>query len=277
MELPSVERVVADLAALQKLGSRAVANPQAANASVAYVEAQLRALGLRVWLEPLTITDQRDAAAPTLAVTLGARTTAFAPAKHFLTATGSASGAVAGARVAVVASRDWADSLAGPAVALVVPPSALDPDTFCQRIEAALASSRTAAVLLAALPTAKGYPNPEAPSGRIRCPSPLTITVPVLSLGQEPSWLLLSAALANPSLTVSLSAKTALEQITVYNILAESSSGSSDSVVVFGSHLDCVRAGPGVNDDGSGAIATLELARLLDSFEKSGHKSVQVV
>ncbi len=46
------------------------------------------------------------------------------------------------------------------------------------------------------------------------------------------------------------------------NVLAEAP-GERDGVVVVGAHLDSVAAGPGINDNGSGVAALLELARAL--------------
>lgn len=39
---------------------------------------------------------------------------------------------------------------------------------------------------------------------------------------------------------------------TTMNVIAETDEGRSDRVVVLGSHLDSVPAGPGINDNGSG-------------------------
>jgi Zn-dependent M28 family amino/carboxypeptidase len=44
------------------------------------------------------------------------------------------------------------------------------------------------------------------------------------------------------------------------NIIAETPGGRDDRVVVVGAHLDSVPAGPGINDNGSGAAAILEVA-----------------
>jgi Zn-dependent M28 family amino/carboxypeptidase len=44
-------------------------------------------------------------------------------------------------------------------------------------------------------------------------------------------------------------------------VLAETQGGSPNRVVVAGAHLDSVAAGPGVNDDGSGTSAQLEIAK----------------
>jgi Zn-dependent M28 family amino/carboxypeptidase len=48
--------------------------------------------------------------------------------------------------------------------------------------------------------------------------------------------------------------------VTTYNVLAESSDGATDNVVMAGGHLDSVNEGPGINDNGSGVAALLETA-----------------
>ena len=47
---------------------------------------------------------------------------------------------------------------------------------------------------------------------------------------------------------------------TSYNVLAESTTGDPDNVVMAGAHLDSVNAGPGIQDNGSGSAAILEVA-----------------
>jgi Zn-dependent M28 family amino/carboxypeptidase len=49
------------------------------------------------------------------------------------------------------------------------------------------------------------------------------------------------------------------EQLPTRNVIAETP-GRSDNVVVVGAHLDSVEDGPGVNDNGSGSSAILEIA-----------------
>ena len=44
------------------------------------------------------------------------------------------------------------------------------------------------------------------------------------------------------------------------NVIGEAQGGSADSVVIVGAHLDSVAAGPGINDNGSGTAAILEIA-----------------
>merc|ERR1712000_498621 len=48
--------------------------------------------------------------------------------------------------------------------------------------------------------------------------------------------------------------------IVTANLIAETQGGNSDSIVIVGSHLDSVDAGPGINDNGSGSSANLQMA-----------------
>ena len=48
-------------------------------------------------------------------------------------------------------------------------------------------------------------------------------------------------------------------------VLAETPGGNPNRVEVVGAHLDSVAAGPGVNDDGSGTSAQLEIAKQIDT------------
>jgi Zn-dependent M28 family amino/carboxypeptidase len=48
--------------------------------------------------------------------------------------------------------------------------------------------------------------------------------------------------------------------LTSYNVIAESQEGDPNNVVIAGAHLDSVSTGPGINDNGSGSAALLEVA-----------------
>ncbi|HEX4745846.1 MAG TPA: M20/M25/M40 family metallo-hydrolase [Gaiellaceae bacterium] len=65
---------------------------------------------------------------------------------------------------------------------------------------------------------------------------------------------------ATPGLVMRLKADTFRGQATSYNVLAESSTGNPNNVVMVGAHLDSVNAGPGIQDNGSGSAAILEVA-----------------
>ena len=57
-----------------------------------------------------------------------------------------------------------------------------------------------------------------------------------------------------------LFANVSRERSTTYNVLAESRSGDPAHTVMAGAHLDSVAEGPGINDNGSGTSALLEVA-----------------
>lgn len=50
---------------------------------------------------------------------------------------------------------------------------------------------------------------------------------------------------------------------TSQNVIAESREGDPDNVIIAGAHLDSVLTGPGINDNGSGSAALLEVAEQL--------------
>jgi hypothetical protein len=52
---------------------------------------------------------------------------------------------------------------------------------------------------------------------------------------------------------------------TTLNVFAETPSGDENNIIVVGSHLDSVPAGPGINDNGSGSSTNIELALQLFS------------
>jgi Zn-dependent M28 family amino/carboxypeptidase len=53
------------------------------------------------------------------------------------------------------------------------------------------------------------------------------------------------------------------QSVTQYNVIAESRDGDANNVVMVGAHLDSVQAGPGINDNGSGSAALIEVAEQL--------------
>jgi Zn-dependent M28 family amino/carboxypeptidase len=65
---------------------------------------------------------------------------------------------------------------------------------------------------------------------------------------------------ATSDATVKLNWDPIVEQRTTYNVIAESRRGRADNVVMMGAHLDSVQEGPGINDNGSGTAALLEVA-----------------
>ena len=85
------------------------------------------------------------------------------------------------------------------------------------------------------------------------------VTIPVVgttfALGNE-----LYSLYQSGDVTMHIFTSTVSETRTTTNVIAETASGRTDRVVVVGAHLDSVPEGPGINDNGSGSGAILEVA-----------------
>lgn len=71
----------------------------------------------------------------------------------------------------------------------------------------------------------------------------------------------------NETLRVNLLVDSFFEERESWNIFAETVEGDPENVIVLGAHLDSVPVGPGLNDDGSGVVAQIEIARALRHFK----------
>lgn len=58
---------------------------------------------------------------------------------------------------------------------------------------------------------------------------------------------------------------------TAQQVIAQTRTGRTDNVVMLGAHLDSVAAGPGINDNGSGSAALLEIASKLGGSPKTNN------
>ncbi|EJT72121.1 aminopeptidase Y [Gaeumannomyces tritici R3-111a-1] len=97
----------------------------------------------------------------------------------------------------------------------------------------------------------------------------LLVPVATTSLENGVAWKARLAA--GEALTVTVLVDSVFETRESWNIVAETKEGDPNNVVVLGAHLDGVQAGPGINDDGSGSTALLEI---MGSFKKySGFKN----
>ena len=63
-----------------------------------------------------------------------------------------------------------------------------------------------------------------------------------------------------PDLQLRVVANVVREQTETFNVITQTHRGKSNNVVMTGAHLDSVFAGAGINDNGSGSAALLELA-----------------
>ncbi|AXV09158.1 Aminopeptidase Y (Arg, Lys, Leu preference) [Euzebya pacifica] len=69
------------------------------------------------------------------------------------------------------------------------------------------------------------------------------------------------ALAGDPDAEVTIEATTAVTPQTSSNVIADWPGTDPDNVVMVGAHLDSVPEGPGINDNGSGSAAILEVAR----------------
>ena len=60
-----------------------------------------------------------------------------------------------------------------------------------------------------------------------------------------------------------------LTTFTAENVIAELQGKNDGNVVMAGAHLDSVPEGPGINDNGSGSAALLEVARTSPTTSRS--------
>jgi Zn-dependent M28 family amino/carboxypeptidase len=87
------------------------------------------------------------------------------------------------------------------------------------------------------------------------------LAVPVVSVSFD-----VGAALALPAVRVHLVANNLSEARNTDNIIADTACGNAAETIVVGAHLDSVPEGPGINDNGSGSAALLEIARQLSAL-----------
>lgn len=71
------------------------------------------------------------------------------------------------------------------------------------------------------------------------------------------------ALAGDPDAEVTIEATTSVTPQTSSNVIADWPGTNPDNVVMVGAHLDSVPEGPGINDNGSGSAAILEIAREL--------------
>jgi Zn-dependent M28 family amino/carboxypeptidase len=83
--------------------------------------------------------------------------------------------------------------------------------------------------------------------------------IPSLGLTQALGQSLLAQLGSGPVVMRALT-DTDEENLTTRNVFAETTSGDPNNVVMVGAHLDSVNQGPGINDNGSGSAAILEVA-----------------
>jgi Zn-dependent M28 family amino/carboxypeptidase len=98
----------------------------------------------------------------------------------------------------------------------------------------------------------------------------LLVPVGVVPLEVGTAWKARLAA--GEKLTATLLVDASFELRESWNVIAETKQGSPDNVVMLGAHLDSVQAGPGINDDGSGSSALLEIMTSFTKYDNFTNK-----
>jgi Zn-dependent M28 family amino/carboxypeptidase len=112
--------------------------------------------------------------------------------------------------------------------------------------------------------------SPEVPPGIVLRPTlldPRGLAIPAAAASQEASKALVAAATGRATARLVTNAHT--EQAPTRTVLAELRGIRDGQVIMLGAHLDSVIDGPGVNDNGSGVAALLEIARALSGTRPS--------
>ncbi|KAL7943352.1 Zn-dependent exopeptidase [Trichoderma barbatum] len=98
------------------------------------------------------------------------------------------------------------------------------------------------------------------------------LLVPVGVITQENGTAWKARLAAGETLTTTLVVDSVNEIRPSWNIISETKEGDPNNVILLGAHLDSVQAGAGVNDDGSGTAALLELATAFRRYKGFANK-----
>jgi len=259
----TVDGVLAHLRALQSIatanGGTRASGTEGYDASVDYVAGKLEAAGYDVTIQPFQFPFFRELGTPSFTQVSPTPTT-YTPATDFATMTFSGSGDLTAPTQAV-------DVMITPGATANSSTSGCEDSDFAGFVAGRIALLQRgtctfgAKALNAQEAGAAGVIIfNEGQAGRTAALAGtlggLGITIPVVGVSFA-----VGVDLASPAGTVvRLAVRTESETRTTYNVLAQTQDGRTDNVVMAGAHLDSVVPGPGINDNGSGSAALLEVA-----------------
>ncbi|MBK6769605.1 MAG: M20/M25/M40 family metallo-hydrolase [Ardenticatenales bacterium] len=243
-------------------GNRAIGSPGYAE-SVAYARAQLEAVGYTVEVRPFSYPGHRSPPPATFAQ-LAPDTRAFVLGTDFVQGSLSGSGDVTAAVTAVdvvvpppaapngsTSGCEAADFAAFPAGAIALVQRGTCP--FDDKIGHAVAAGAAAVVVFN-----EGQDNRTAVFDvTLRAAA----TVPVLGASYAVGEAMVAQLRAGAAVRAHVKAESSAVDLPGQSVIAEWPKSEDDGVIMIGGHLDSVAAGPGINDDGSGVAAVLEIAR----------------
>lgn len=267
----SVDDIVADLGRLQAIadanGGNRAAGTGGYDASAEFVAGELEAAGYVVKRQPVTISAFTQTAPSVLEIPGGPT---FEDIRDFKAMTFSASGDATAPVVALgfnpnaspdmvtglgCSQADWAGVPSG-AIVLVQPGP-------CRRYDVVVLAQDAGAVALVTSYTAWARDAVRRPT----LGAPADIRIPVIGTTHAVGVALAQAAAAGTAVRVSTA--TSAREVQSMNVIAESTFGDPASVVMLGGHLDAVIDGQGINDNGSGTMTVLEIARTMAELARS--------
>lgn len=90
--------------------------------------------------------------------------------------------------------------------------------------------------------------------------------VPAAGISRSLGDRILSKLAIGKGMTVTLDLQYIVEERVTHNVIAQTKDGDPNNVIMIGAHTDSVPEGPGINDDGSGTLAILEIMKELSNF-----------
>jgi Zn-dependent M28 family amino/carboxypeptidase len=254
------QAALADIATAN--GGTRDANTPGYQASVEYVAEKLGEAGYQVTVQPFHFQTFEETSPPEMSRT-APEPLSYAQGTDFLTVRYSGSGTVEGAVV--------------PTTDVVIPPAPEPSSTSGCEPEDFPAAPNEAAIVLVQRGTcpyqqkvdnaaAAGYAavlifnegqdgRQEVVQGTLNGPVTIPALTTTFAVGEELFGL---AQAGEVRVRAAVDAETVAAQTS--NVIGEAQRGSAESVVIVGAHLDSVAAGPGINDNGSGTAAILEIA-----------------
>lgn len=104
-------------------------------------------------------------------------------------------------------------------------------------------------------------------SGTLGAPRPEGPYVATVSLPQDAGVALRDRINGGATVTGVIDVETTILNAYSNNVLATTTHGNLNTTLMLGAHTDSVAAGPGINDDGSGTIGILEVAKQLAKYK----------
>ena len=234
-------------------GNRAAGLP-GSEITVKYIADQLRRAGYKPKIQDFTFDFWQELSEPVFEQTAPEQR-AFTPGDDFATMQYSGAGDVTAAATPVDTESEGVGSGCEPEdfagfpegnIALIQRGGC----TFALKTDHAIAAGASA-VAIYQLPD---QPGPVA--GTLSAPYDVPVIGPTNAVGTD-----LVRRAQNGGVTLRIKTDTFTEEREASNVVADTRRGKKDNVVVVGAHLDSVAEGAGINDNGSGVAALLEMAK----------------